>query len=397
MRVLMVWRNGLLFAVACMGFGCTSPGLKLPAEVTCAYPVFPAANAEALAEALATAAPGTCVVAAPGRYAAALSVPEKVTLLAESGTIVEMRGETIADRPVVSLAKGATLAGISVLSAAGVGVSVETEALLASVSVNDAHRAGVVVWCEDDCRVAPTVLNNVEMGGNAVGLIVHGAQVKATGGSITGSQSFALASGYGVVASHGADLEMTGTVVEGNEELGVLVDGKLGTQAALHDVTVKDNRGRGVWAQDLAGSTMEPKLRLSSCAVEGNRLVGVGARSSLGIRIEGGSVSRTVMGQTASDTPGVFVKMGDGIGLFEDTGQVQVDAVLLEANQRSQVLIDKGGLGLKVADSTVTSETGQLGVVVQRTTALVVAPQIVVPAAGEELPLSAPALAVPNR
>lgn len=389
----------LLFAAALGWLGCAPPPvLKLAPGAVCARTVTAGPTAAALSDALTRAQSGTCVVATPGSYAAALSVPAGVTLGAEVGTTVEVTGGA-ASAPAVTLGAGSTLSGVHVVSAPGIGVSVVgAKASLVSVVVTGAHSAGVVCWCEEDCLIAdPSEMRDVVLTGNAVGLLVHGARVNVVGGSVSGSHSVALASGYGVVASNGAVLEMTSTVIEGNEELGMLIDGNQGTQATLQEVTVRNNLGRGIWAQDLAGTMVAPKLQLTSCTVEGNRLVGVGARASRGLQIQGGRVAGTVVGKAASETPGVFVDVGDGVGLFANTADVRVDTVALDNNGRSQVLIDLGATGLVIQGGALTPQAGQLGVVVQHTTQAVVAPMVFTPMPGQELAVSAPSLAIPTK
>lgn len=386
--------GGLLFLV--VSSGCAPPNLSLPAGTSCAKTSTAGPDVASLRNALSGASRGTCVVAAPGRYRGELFVPAGVILGAEAGAAVELVG-TQADVPAVTLGAGATLTGLRVLDAPGIGVLGGPGAQLLDVRVEGALGAGLVFWCEEDCRVGePAGLSGVELIANAVGLLVHGARVTAVGGRVSGSKSLALASGYGVVASHGADLQLSGTLVEENEELGVLIDGAMDTNASLQEVTVKNNRGRGIWAQGLVGTLGSPRLRLGACVVEGNQLVGLGARGSHGVRVEGGKVSTTALGQTMGG-PGVTVTVGDGIGLFEGSGDVQVDAVALDGNARSQVLVDQGAAGVTVQGSTVSIGSGQFGVVVQRTTEPVQAPMITTPMAGQELSISAPTLSLPTR
>ncbi|MBL9037675.1 MAG: hypothetical protein JNG84_04075 [Archangium sp.] len=390
----VTWVVSLAGAVA----ACSPASLELPDGVRCASTVSAGPNENDVRDALSRATSGSCVIAAAGKYALTYDVPAGVAFGGAPGTVVELSGST-SDTAAIRLGAGATLSGVVVRSAANVGVSIDSAGVkLQSVTISGARVAGLVSWCEDDCRVADvTELRDVELTGNGVGLLAHGAHVKTFGGRIASSQSVSLASGYGVVASHGATLEMTDTAVEDNEELGVLVDGRNGTSAALTNVGVRNNRGRGLWAQSLEGSLAAPKLQLTRCPIEGNALVGLGARASRGIQVNGGRVAATRVGLAATATPGVFADVGDGLGLFDTTGDVLVDGLALDNNERSQVLVDQGAAGVTVQNATLTSQGAQLGVVVQRTSASVQAPDIVRPMTGQELPISAPALAVPTR
>lgn len=370
--------------------------LTLPEGTRCTKTVTAGMGAQALADALALAQPGTCVVAAPGTYAASFTVPPGVILAADLGSSVVVQGAA-PEAAALTLGAGAVVSEVTVATTLALGISgVGGGARLINVKVSGARSAGVVFWCEDDCRVDPTLLINAQLTANAVGLLVHGANVKVTGGTVSGSTSAELASGYGVVASAGAQLQLVDTVVDRNEALGVLIDGARGTQTTLQRVAVRDN-GRGVWAQDLDGTAAAPRLTLEGCTLERNTLVGLGMRASRGVRVQGGRVASTLLGPAGTGTPGVFVTVGDGLGLFVGSGEVQVDGVTLDDNQRSQVLIDSGAAGLAVTGGAVTPKAGQLGVVVQRTTPMVIAPSITVPQPGQELPFAAPAIAVPTR
>jgi hypothetical protein len=177
----------------------------------------------------------------------------------------------------------------------------------------------------------------------------------------------------------------------------LLIDGTLGTSAALSQVSLNDNKGRGIWAQGLIGTDAAPKLTLDTCTLSGNSIAGLGARASTGISMTGGKVASTKLAPAQTSTPGVFAMVGDGLGLFESTGQVSLSGTTLEANERTQALIDNGAAGVKMTGVTVTPSSGQQPVVVQNTTVMVDAPSIVMPMAGMELPISSPTLAVPTR
>jgi hypothetical protein len=192
-------------------------------------------------------------------------------------------------------------------------------------------------------------------------------------------------------------LEVDGTDIERNQELGVLIDGAGDTDAALARVSVRDNLGRGIWAQGLTGSAATPRLRLTDAVIERNRLVGVGLRSSTGLSVSGGRIASTISGPAPSTTPGVLVTVGDGLGLFEGTGDVQVTQVRLESNARSQALIDTAATGITLASSVTVTPGSALGVVVQRTSVPVTAPMVTMQPAGMELPISAPTRGLPTR
>jgi hypothetical protein len=160
---------------------------------------------------------------------------------------------------------------------------------------------------------------------------------------------------------------------------------------------VRDNLGRGIWAQGLTGTAASPRLRLTDASIERNHLVGLGLRSSGGLTVTGGRIASTITGPASTPMPGVFVMVGDGLGLFENTGEVRAESVTLEANERSQALIDTAATGVVLAPSITVTPGAAMGVVLQRTTVMVDAPMPTVPQPGQELPVSAPTLALPTR
>jgi hypothetical protein len=299
----------------------------------------------------------------------------------------------------VTLGAGAVLAGVKVHAAPGIGVAgIGAGAKLFEVTVDGAVKAGVVFWCEEDCRIADFAeVIDCQLTGNAVGLYARGARVRVSGGAVKNSASTQLDSGYGVVASAGAVLEMDGTSVESNQELGVLVDGLGDTEASLARVSVRENLGRGIWAQGLTGTVASPRMRLTDATIERNHLVGLGLRSSGGLTVTGGRIASTITGPASTPQPGVFVMVGDGLGLFENTGEVRAESVVLEANERSQALIDTAAAGVVLASSLTVTPGAAMGIVLQRTSVTVNAPMPTVPQPGQELPVSAPTLGLPTR
>jgi hypothetical protein len=378
-------------------FSCAPP-LKLPDGVQCQSTAWPGMQNSDVANALSHSSAGDCVGLGQGTVQGALTVPSGVILAAVAGEAVKVTG-TDAATPAITLSQGATLSGVTVESAAGVGILIDKNATLSSVTVDGAKGVGLVAWCEEDCNIDPITskLDDVTLTGNAVGLWVRDAHVQMTGGRVADSAGTALGTGYGVVASDGAVLGMTSTVVESNQDVGLLIDGALGTSAALSQVALNDNKSRGIWAQGLLGSAASPKLTLDTCTLERNAIGGLGARASTGIQVTGGKIATTKLAPAQTSTPGVFVMVGDGLGLFESTGQVQMSGTTLEANERTQALIDDGAAGVSLSNVTVTPSSGQQPVVVQHTTVTVDAPSIVMPMAGMELPISSPTLAVPTR
>lgn len=380
-----------------MVVGCGPARGALPPGVTCERWVS-ASGDTALGAALAAASSGTCVAAGAGQYRQALTVPQGVALVAEAGATVELLGGTDAV-PAVQLGPRAVLAGVKVTATttgtavrgAGVGQQVF------KVTVLGGTRAGVVFWCEEDCRGDElSVVKDTTITGAAVGLISRGVRVRVEDGAISKSAGQSLTAGTGVVAFAGAALELKGTTIDRSEGLGVLVDGAGDTSASFERATVSENLGRGVWLQGLTGTSANPRVKVSDCTIERNTLVGLGLRGSSGVEVRGGRIAGTLRGSTSGTLPGEVVSVGDGLGLFEQTGAVTVEGSSLEANQRSQALIDRVGAGVTLSSSVVVAAGSAMGVVVQRTMQVVQVDNPTRPAAGSELSVSAPTLGVPS-
>lgn len=395
-NALPTMRRVLVFT-AVLSLGCGAP-VDLPSGVTCSRTI-QASTDSALVQALSGATSGTCVIAQAGTYRQALTVPSGVALLGEASASVELGGGTDTTA-VVTLAPNAVLAGVKVTaSSAGYGVAGSGKgARLFRVSVTGGKKVGLLFWCEEDCRTDEvSEVTDLTVSGAAVGLMTKGVRVRLKNSTVSKSGGTSLTSGYGVVASGGAVLEMEGSIVEQNDALGVLIDGAGATEAAFTNVSVLDNKGRGLWAQGLTGTTAAPRLRLVNPTFERNLLVGFGARNSTGVLVTGGRIAGTRTGSASGELPGEVVMVGDGLGLFGGTGELRVDGASVEANQRSQVLVDSAGTGVVISPNVNVATAGALGVVVQRTTNLVDAMNITRPAAGMELSVSAPTLGVPAR
>jgi hypothetical protein len=310
-----------------------------------------------------------------------------------------------ADQAAVTVmgAEGSGLYGVHIGSATGVGVqTVGGPATLSDLAVRGAENAALFLSCSGPaCLDAANTIDvqRPNLRDSAIGLWAYAARVTVSGGIVTRTKAQSLATGYAVVASAGAALQMDSTVVSANQDVGVLVDGVDGTSAELTNVEVSKNLGRGIWAQGLLGSDAAPKLLIRGAAtsIDSNAVVGVGARASNGISIADARITRTVKVSVPSTTSGKLEPVGDGIGLFEGTGATRLERTSLEDNQRSQVLIDTGSKGIIVVD-TGSMTGGDYKVVVQRTLEQVSVPAAFVSAVpAGELPVSSPILAVERR
>ncbi len=342
---------------------------QAPDGVSCSSVVAVGDGAWAQRE-LANAAPGSCVVLKGGPATpAAISVPKGVTFAAGKGERPVLTGAS--DEPVVSLAEGAQLVGIQIQTSKGVGVAVRgPKAKVRDVSITGAGSAAVAVLCSPSC-VEPAdstiELSQVKLAQSQMGLWVSGAHVSWTSGESRDHASTGLAVAAGVVAQDGARVDLTGVIVARNQGVGILLDGEA-TGGVLKDVQVTENSERGLWAQRLKGTLEKPALRIEGSSVfSKNRIVGVGGLEARGIIFVGGRVQDTQASPTVTNL-GQTEQVGDGIGLFGQSGDVKLDGVDLSGNARAAALVDNGTRGIIFVGGRVQTAGEQLKVVVQNTT-----------------------------
>ncbi|MEO6574211.1 MAG: right-handed parallel beta-helix repeat-containing protein [Polyangiaceae bacterium] len=353
--------------------GCSSSSSGAPDGLACGSTVDGGGDGASLTSALRSATTGTCVLVSSHTYRGSFVVPAGVTLASARGSRATITGD-MAATPAIQLLDGggSGLFALDVNDAAGVGVAVRGgPAKLSDVGISGAKGAALAVYCrEASCASALVELVDVRMQKSVMGLWVSGSTVKMTGGASTDHGSGGLSGGGGVVVQDGAHLEMTGTDIERNESVGVLVDGMGGSTGALRDVTVSNNLDRGIWAQRISASMDAPGLRVEGekTAIENNRIVGLGAAESHGIIFVGGKITDTAAAPILTSL-GTTEMIGDGIGLFGGSGDVRVENVTLARNARTAGLIDTGSGVIIFVGGKV--ETTSLKIVVQNTTSVV--------------------------
>jgi hypothetical protein len=392
-RSTQTWRLVPL-VIAWIAAGCSVS--KVPEGIECRATLHGGSTSSSLTEALTRATAGDCVVVT-GSYEGSFEVPVGVKLVAEPGTAPELKGER-SDAPALRLlgGEGALLQGISITSAPGTGILLDGDAVdVVDVSVR-ASKFGLVAYCAGSGCLGKFYLKRLQLIQNDVGLWASGVQVRLEGGRIAENGiSGSLQSGMGVAAQNGARLEMVETIVEKND-YGVVIDGGAGTSAKLTDVQVLSSVERGVWMQHLRGTRTAPSVTIEGdkTTIDANALTGVGATDSQGIAITGGRISNTRARLIVTSTGEVSV--GDGLGLFSGTGEVRVDGVRMESNERCQLLIDRGAAGIDLLSIDVAQGTGKYGAVVQNTSPDVNGGEGFRTTDGSPLPVSDPSLGVPK-
>ena len=367
-----------------------APSGGAPSGVSCASSTN-AGDAAAAKQALSAASSGSCVVLTAS-VAGPLDVPAGVSLVAGQGSRAVISGGT-ASEPAVTLHEGSSLHGVDVTGALGVGVAVRAaSATLSDVNVSGAKGAALAVLCREGCEAGEVKLSNVSLEKSSLGLWVSGAKLSAKGGKSIGHMGQGLSAAAGVIAQDGASLSLDGMEVSGNQGAGVLIDGAK-TTATLQSVNVSDNAERGVWVQRTGGTIDNPAVRLLGSTVSKNRIVGLGAVESRGIIVVGGRVGDTVAAPVVTD-PATTESVGDGIGLFSNSGDVKLDNVELVANARAAGLIDATKGAIIVVGGKVQAGPSNLKFVVQGSPSDVTVPPADVSSAPTRLGVSAPTIAL---
>jgi hypothetical protein len=327
-----------------------------------------------------------------------MNVPPGVTLVAQSGAKVTITGGTAQD-PAVSVAEGGHLVGVDVVDSGGVGIAVRAaNALLANVTVTGAKNAALAILCRETatpgCATGTVTLTDVQLSTSSLGLWVSGAHVAMSGGGSSSHAGTSLSSAAGVIAQDGARLELENVTVEKNQGVGVLVDGAM-TTASIKKANVNENGERGVWAQKVAGTIDAPALRIEDSQLTKNKIVGLGAVESHGIIIVGGRIGDTLAAPLVTNLESTE-SIGDGLGLFSNSGDFKLDATLVESNARAAGIIDSASeRGIIIVGGKVGAGSSGLKIVVQNTKSTVQVPSADLSSPMKPLGISAPNLALP--
>ena len=351
-------------AIAC-GIGCSSNASGssggAPAEtgISCTTSTS-ASDAASARTALSSAAPGSCVVLSAGSYAGPFTVPAGVALVAQGGSRATLTGGT-AQEPTVTLGDGAQLALVDLVDAPGVALAIRAaSAVVSNVNVSGAKNAALAVLCRESatpgCASGVVALTDVMLTKSSLGLWVSGAHVSWKGGGSASHAGTALAAAAGVIAQDGAKLDLENVTVEKNEGVGVLVDGAL-TTASIKNTMVNENGERGIWAQRVNGTLDSPAVRIEASQITKNKIVGVGAMESRGIIIVSGRIADTVAAPLVTNLESTE-QVGDGVGIFANSGDFKIDGSVVETNARAAGIIDSSERGIIIVSGKVGSGTG---------------------------------------
>jgi hypothetical protein len=355
-----------------------------PQGLMCDRIVIPPGGLEA---SLKSATAGDCIILPSGTYSGTFVLPENVTLAASDGATVTLTGGD----PVLTVKGGSRsiVRGLRIVGGSGSGIAIEPGPVqLISVAVTQSQKSAITATCSrPDCAEREIAMTDCEVTQSAVGLRILGARVSVQGGRIAEQLGTSLSSGSGVVASDGAAVTLRGVTIERNQNIGVLLDGAA-TRATVDGCTIRENTGRGLWAQGQTADAGVQTVTVTGGEISGNSLIGIGARDTSGLVIRQTRILTTKAIRVPIDIS-TSEDIGDGIGLFTGTRAVTIEAVTAENNARAQVIADSAGLGVTVSG---TVSGGRFRVVVQRPVAPVMVEQALLDAPASELLVRAAAI-----
>ncbi len=348
----------LLLLVSCGPL--TPPQTVRPQGLVCDRIAIPSSS---LTDTLRLASPGDCVILPDGTYTGPFVLPSDVSLAASAGAVVTLTGGD----PVLTVEGGerTLVQGVRIVGGTGAGIAIDPgPARLIGVKVMQASTSAVTSTCtRPDCENREVVLTDCELTQSAVGLRLKGAYARLEGGRLAQQQGTSLSAGSGLVASDGAHVTLTNVTIEGNENVGVLLDGAE-TRASIESCAVKGNLGRGIWAQGQAADAGVATVSVTGGEVSGNALVGIGARDTSGLVVKQVLVKDTFAVRVPIDIAR-FEDVGDGIGLFSGITNATLESVRLEGNARAQLLADSVGANVRVLEPTLSG--GRFRAIVQGT------------------------------
>ncbi|MBK6689263.1 MAG: right-handed parallel beta-helix repeat-containing protein [Deltaproteobacteria bacterium] len=351
---------------------CWACGAEAPPGLECPGQIRIAADSAELSAALAAAVDGDCVGLESGVYTGPFAITSGIGLgpVAEAEVNLVATAETI---PLTIRAADVTVTDLDLTGPSLIALQINAAPVtINAVDLANARRAAVEIRCEEQGCLTPNgqvLLAGVAISGSNNGVILDGARLRAEGCRVEGSTTQSLSGGIGLVATGSAHVELISTNFTDND-YGLIVDGA-GTTAILDGTTVQGSRERGVWAQGLRGTIGAPSLSVGNGSrLANNRVVGLGSIDSQGLAIRDSQLVDTVLTRISINVVET-AEIGDGLGLFAQSGDVVVERSVLTGNGRAQAVVDRGGANLNFGNNQID---GALKLVVQATASPVVAP-----------------------
>ena len=294
-------------------------------------------------------------------------MPAGVGLMAQNGSRATLTGGT-AQEPTVTLGDGAQLALVDVVDAAGVAVAIRAaNAVVSNVNVSGAKSAALAVLCRETATpgCAPgSSRSRTSCSRRAAS--ASGSRARTSAGRAERARATrALRSRRRPASSRRTAPSSISRTSRSRRTRasGVLVDGAL-TTASIKNATVNENGERGIWAQRVNGTLDAPAVKIEGSQITKNKIVGVGAMESRGIIIVSGRIADTVAAPLVTNLE-TSEQVGDGVGIFANSGDFKIDGSLFETNARAAGVIDGSERGIIIVSGKVGSGGSGLKFVVQ--------------------------------
>lgn len=274
-------------------------------------------------------------------------------LLLEQGATVEVRSSEIT---------GAGRYGISAFEAGSV--------TLDGTIIEDGDGPGIWISCMAGCDcsspVTSSIKNTIIRNNRIVGISFVGASGTLENVTVTDTRvGNSFEAGGGISASACSDIQATELTIASNADFGMLVDD---STLDLASGTIDDNL-RGLWVQAIGVSQSSGSVNVTDTVISGNEGVGFG--------VDGGSVNVTIEKSQITDTKmvplpvlvnGVSARaldVGDGLSWL-GTSQVVARDLTLSNNARVGILIDGPVMsGSAIENLTATNMSGTLEILQQ--------------------------------
>lgn len=339
------------------------------AEIECERELF-AADAEQLTGLLSEAVPGDCIVAEKGEYAGSFTIPTGVAVSGRERNPPLFIGEKAGETALILMGGETSLvAHVQIDTPEGHGLMVVGgPARVLNSDLSAPKGLALTLRCATEgCNG-----NRIDVIGNEIhdslnGILVHGVVARLDDNDLHDFDGVSIQAGIALAIGGDAAIDASRNRVTGAGEAAVLLDGG-GTTAAFTDLSVIDNRGRGLWAQGLQGTRELPALTIGGASeFVRNTIVGIGSTDAVGIVMDTCIVRDTVAVEAVTGLG--TAKVGDGLGLFGFSSEVTIGAgVTFSGNERAALLVDSGGTGIVIGNAIVEPGAGGFGIVIQRTT-----------------------------
>jgi hypothetical protein len=251
-------------------------------------------------------------------------------------------------------------------------------ATIQNTRIVDSGGPGVWAQCTGgcDCAARPNVaLSGVELVNTAfVGVSLHGVDAQLARVVVRSPRAADFQYGGGIVAAACSDVVAHGVTVDDADAFGLLVDNAKGSFGGMGDdkgIIIVNNRGGGVWLQNVVDG-----LTLENATITGNAVSGIDiGGGSRGIIIVNNRVGDTLtasyqaigyVGAGGTPVPTGAKSIGDGV-IWGQDAEVRITGLILGGSGRNAFLIDGAvAPGCSIAQVTLEAGDDDKGIIQQR-------------------------------